>query len=154
MLPQKRTSRTKSRHSRLVYGSANLRLAFNMPCVPGAWVYPVSLKLHINTHSTILPPLGNLSKIALVVQSFNTPLHTRCSPSPPLAKESSPVGRALTPHRLLPRWLHPGHTVVTTKPYMIFYKFPCFFGLNLQQPQFDQTPTCDGTFSDGYCSNV
>jgi len=33
------------------------------------------------------PPLGNLSQMALVVPSFNTPLHPRCSPPPPVAKE-------------------------------------------------------------------
>ena len=52
-------------------------------------------------------PLGKLSQMALVVPSFNTTLHPRCSPPPPLAKESSSVGRALAPHRLAPPWLHP-----------------------------------------------
>ena len=53
------------------------------------------------------PPLGKLSKMALVVPSFNTPLHTQCSPPPPLAEKSSSVGHALAPHSLAPRWLHP-----------------------------------------------
>jgi len=46
-------------------------------------------------------------KMALVAPSFNTPPHTRYSPPPTLAKESSSVGRALAPHRLAPRGLHP-----------------------------------------------
>ena len=50
---------------------------------------------------------GKLSQMALVVPSFNATLHPRCSPPPPLAKESSSVGRALAPHRLAPRWLQP-----------------------------------------------
>ena len=56
----------------------------------------------LNSH----PPFGKLSQMALVVPSFNTPLHTRCSPPPPLTKASSSVGRALAPHRLAPPWLH------------------------------------------------
>jgi len=46
-------------------------------------------------------------KMALAVLSCHNPLRTRCSPPPPFAKESSSVGHALTPHRLVPLWLHP-----------------------------------------------
>jgi len=41
------------------------------------------------------------------IQQSNTHTHQHCSPPPLIAKESSSVGRALAPHRLAPRWLHP-----------------------------------------------
>ena len=55
------------------------------------------------THKqTNLPPTPwQVFKMVLVVPPFNTPLHTRRSPPPHLAKESSSVGRVPAPHRLV-----------------------------------------------------
>jgi len=64
----------------------------------------IGLITQSNTHTPATPWPAFI--IALVVPSLNTPLHPRCLPPPPLAKEYSSVGRALAPHRLAPRWLH------------------------------------------------
>jgi len=71
------------------------------------WKIKKSSASNLTSNQTPHPPTPwQAFKMALVVPSFNTPLHTRYSPPPPLAKESSSVGRALAPHRLAPRWLH------------------------------------------------
>jgi len=46
-------------------------------------------------------------KMALVVPSFNTQLHTRCSPPPPLTNKNSSVGRALGTAQVLVSFVAP-----------------------------------------------
>jgi len=52
---------------------------------------------------------------ALVVLSFHTPLQTRCSPPPPLDKDSSSMGRALV-HLSIPLFLVSGHLGICALP--------------------------------------
>ena len=77
-----------SRRVRLTWTYECLQAHFKPPCHTPATPWPAFI-------------------IAMVVPSFYTPLHPRCSAFPPLVKEYSSVGRVLSPHRLAPRWLHP-----------------------------------------------